>query len=124
MNDKIIHVDLSNEVPSERALFRYELEKATVRVNKTGIEVNSESFPGTPQNKALTTLYLAVAIAAITGVTWAIGIPAIAAIATGLGTTISLYLLVHFTSGGRTHGTAQACADKTCADLRSSGTSL
>ncbi|HEY6315496.1 MAG TPA: hypothetical protein VIY52_32475 [Streptosporangiaceae bacterium] len=60
---------------------------------------NSETSPGSPQNKAHTTLYLAVTDAAVTlGAAW-IGIPAAAALATGTIVTIVFYLLVHFTSG-------------------------
>jgi hypothetical protein len=103
-NGEVIRrTDLSNEVHTERAVYRYQLtEKATIKASKTGFELNAESSPGSSQNKALTTLYLTGAIGVITGIAWAIGIPAIAALVTGLSATIGIYLLIHFTSGGRT----------------------
>jgi hypothetical protein len=103
-NGEVIRrTDLSNEVHTERAVYRYQLtEKAAIKASKAGFELSAESSPGSSQNKALTTLYLAGVIGVITGIAWAIGIPAIVALVTGLSATIGIYLLVHFTSGGRT----------------------
>ena len=98
----IKRTDLSNEVSSERAEWTPHLvEKSTFKASKDGIELSSESLPGSPHNKAQTTLYLSVAAAAMTlGAFW-IGIPAAAAVAVGTVMTIIFYLLVHFTSGQR-----------------------
>jgi len=96
----IKRTDLTHEVDTDRAAWSPHLvEKSTFKASKNGIELNSESSPGSPQNKAQTTLYLAVADAAVTlGAAW-IGIPAAAALATGTIVTIVFYLLVHVTSG-------------------------
>jgi hypothetical protein len=103
-NGEVIRrTDLSDEVHTERAVYRYRLtEKAMIKASKTGFEVSAESSPGSSQNKALTTFYLVGAIGVMTGIAWAIGIPAIAALVTGLSATIGIYLLVHFTPGGQT----------------------
>lgn len=93
-SEVIKRTDLSNEVGTERGSVRFKFGKAD-------FEMRAESSPGTAQNKAQTTLYLAVAIGVIAAVAWAIGIPAVAAMVAGLAATITAYLLVHFTSGLR-----------------------
>ena len=95
----VVH-DRTVGVDTDRAAWSPHLvEKSTFKASKDGVELNSETSPGSPQNKAHTTLYLAVADAAVTlGAAW-IGIPAAAALATGTIVTIVFYLLVHFTSG-------------------------
>ena len=99
-NGEVIRrTDLTHEAPTDRAV--WPVEKSTFKVGKSGIELSSESSPGSPQNKAQTTLYLAVAAAAGTlGAYW-IGIPDAGAVAVGTAVTIIFYLLVHFTSGQR-----------------------
>jgi hypothetical protein len=92
--------DLSSEAPTERAAWSPQLvEKSTFKAGKDGVELTSETSPGSPQNKAHTALYLGVTDAAMTlGAVW-IGIPAAAALATGTVLTILFYLLAHFTPG-------------------------
>jgi hypothetical protein len=90
--------DLSHEIPTGRAHWSYRLEKTWIKISKTGLEFKAESRPGTALNTATVTVYLALAIAGITGIAYVIGIPAVAALVTGLGATIGLYLLVYFTS--------------------------
>lgn len=100
-NGEVIkRTDLTHEVATDRAAWSpYLVEKSTLKASKNGIELSSESLPGSPHNKAQTTLYLVVADAAVTlGATW-IGIPAPIALAVGTVVTIVFYLLVHFTSG-------------------------
>jgi hypothetical protein len=102
-NGEVIkYTDLTHEVSTDRAAWSPPLvEKSTFKASKDGIELSSESLPGSPHNKAQTTLYLSVAAAAMTlGAFW-IGIPAAAAVAVGTVVTIIFYLLVHFTSGQR-----------------------
>ncbi len=91
--------DLSHEVPTGNAIVYFQPEKATIKVSKAGLEVTSETKPGSAQNKALTTMYLVVAIGAITLVAQMIGVTAAPALAIGLGTTVVFYLLVHLISG-------------------------
>lgn len=101
----IKRTDLSPEAPTERAAWSPHLvEKSTFKASKDGVEVTSESSPGSVQNKAQTTLYLTVAFATVTLIAAFIHIPAAAALATGLGVTIILYLLIHFTPGRRKKG--------------------
>lgn len=103
-SEVIQNTDLTNQADTSRANVHFHtepVEKATIKASKTGVEVSSESSPGTSQNKALATLYLVLAIAGVTAVAWGIGIPAAAALIAGVGTTIGIYLLVHFTPGRR-----------------------
>lgn len=102
-NDEVIkRTDLAHEVPTDRATWPTRLvEKSTFKASKDGIELSSESLPGSSHNKAQTTRDLAVAAAAMTlGAYW-IGIPAPAAVAVSTVVTIIFYLLVHITSGQR-----------------------
>jgi hypothetical protein len=93
--------DLSHEVPTRRAEVYPHLEKATVKASKDGIEVSTESYPGSPQNKAVTTLCLAAAIGVIAGIA-SISLAPIFALTIGVGTVVGLYLMVHFLHGHRT----------------------
>lgn len=103
MSDKIVKLDLSNEVPTRRATVHF--EKVKLRIKMPGwlggatFDVTSQVLPGSPQNTAVTTLQLAIASSLIIGVVWLIGVPAMTALITGLCVPIGLYLLVHFTSG-------------------------
>jgi hypothetical protein len=101
----IKRTDLSHEVSTERATWSpYLVEKSEIEASKHGIKLKSESVPGSPHNKAQTTLYLVTALAAVTLVATWIGIPAAWALATGTGVTIAFYLLAHVTSGQRKQG--------------------
>lgn len=106
-NSEIIRSDLSQEVPTDRAILRYQLGEDVTLKGHTGwlgqadFELSAKSFPGSPNNKALTTLCLGLTVCLITGVAWGIGIPAMTALIAGLGGAITIFLLVHFTSGQR-----------------------
>jgi hypothetical protein len=101
---KIIRSDLSQEVPTDRAVYRYQAETVKFKghtgwLGRADFELDASSLPGSSQSAALTTLYLAATAVLITGVASGIGIPAMTALITGLGATAGYYLLVHLTRG-------------------------
>jgi hypothetical protein len=89
--------DLSHEVATGRAEVHLQLEKVAAKIGDDGVEVSTESYPGSPQNKAGATFCLAAAVSAITWTAWGIGLAPVFALAIGLGTAVGLYLLVHRT---------------------------
>ena len=98
----IKRTDLAHETPNDRAAWSpHFVEKSEIEASKHGLKLKSESAPGSSQNKAQSTLYLLLGLAAVTLVATWIGIPAAGALATGAGATIAFYLLVHVTSGPR-----------------------
>jgi hypothetical protein len=93
--------DLSHEVPTRRAQVYPHLEKTTVKVSKEGVEVSAESYPESPQNKAVATLCLVAAIGVVAGIA-SISLAPIFALLIGVITVTGLYVLVHFLRGHRT----------------------
>lgn len=89
--------DLSHEVPTSRANVEPHLEKAKLKIGKDGVDMGTESYTGSPQNKAVTTFFLATAICTVTLTVWWIGLAAGLALVVGAGIVIGLYLLTHFT---------------------------
>jgi hypothetical protein len=101
--NEITWSDLSLEAPTDRAILRYQLEEITLKghtgwLGQAGFELSAGSLPGSSRNKALTALSLGLTVCLITGVAWAIGLPAMTALIAGFGGAIGIYLLVHVTS--------------------------
>jgi hypothetical protein len=101
-------LDLSHEVPTDRAAFYRKLKKAemvTITVKMPGwlggstFTLTAQVHAGSPQSTALITLLLLATSCLIAGVAWGIGVPALIALIIGLCVPIVTYALVYAISG-------------------------
>jgi hypothetical protein len=97
-------LDLSPQTPSDRSVVPDEESKKLledyalgVRRGKTEAKVGGKTLVGSPLNVAQATFLLVAASLLITVVAWAIGVPAITALAVGLSATAFFYLLAKIT---------------------------
>lgn len=100
-------VDLTHEVPTDRAVVHRRLEKAeTVKLEVKGpawlgggtFTLTAAAHAGSPQSIALTTFLLVAASCLITGVASVSGVPALTALIIGLCVPIGIYGLVRLMS--------------------------
>lgn len=102
----IKRTDLSDEIPTPRAVFRHhreeiQVEAHTGRLGGTAVKLRAKVLDGSPQSMAMTTLELALAIGIVTGIAFGIGIPPIGALIAGVCVPLGTYMLVYLTSGRR-----------------------
>jgi hypothetical protein len=102
--NKVVETDLTKleADPSSRATVHPKLEKVKMGGKVPGggtFTLVARVSPCSPLSAAMATLGLAIATCLVAGVAHAIGVPAMAAMITGLGASICIFVLVRVLSG-------------------------